>query len=73
MSKELSRATPGKTLYILVEAAMRDFANIQRLLDVLNRLVEAGNRVIIIENIMGVINSEDWIIDLGPEGGEKGE
>ena len=60
-------------MYILVEAAMRDFANIQRLLDVLNRLVEAGNRVIIIENIMGVINSEDWIIDLGPEGGEKGE
>lgn len=73
LAKELSRVATGKTLYILDEPATGlHFVDIQRLLDVLFRLVQAGNSVIVIEHNMDVIKCADWIIDLGPEGGEKG-
>jgi len=73
LSKELSRKATGRTLYILDEPTTGlHFADIHRLLQVLNRLVDAGNSVIIIEHNMDVIKTADWIIDLGPEGGENG-
>ena len=73
LSKELSRRATGRTLYILDEPTTGlHFADIDRLLEVLNRLVNAGNTVIIIEHNMDVIKTADWIIDLGPEGGEAG-
>ncbi len=73
LAKELSRAATGQTLYILDEPTTGlHFADIQRLLDVLHRLVEAGNTVVIIEHNLDVIKTSDWIIDLGPEGGDKG-
>jgi excinuclease ABC subunit A len=73
LAKELSRAATGRTVYILDEPTTGlHFADIQRLLDVLHRLVDAGNTVIIIEHNMDVIRSADWILDLGPEGGDRG-
>jgi excinuclease ABC subunit A len=73
LSKELSRVSTGRTVYFLDEPTTGlHFADIQRLLDVLHRLVEAGNTVIVIEHNMDVIKTADWIIDLGPEGGERG-
>lgn len=73
LAKELSRATTGRTVYILDEPTTGlHFADIQRLLDVLHRLVDAGNTVIIIEHNMDVIRSADWVLDLGPEGGDRG-
>jgi len=73
LSKELSRRATGKTLYILDEPTTGlHFADIHRLLDVLGRLVDAGNTVVIIEHNLDVIKSADWIIDLGPEGGDAG-
>jgi len=73
LAKELSRVATGRTVYILDEPTTGlHFADIQRLLDVLHRLVDAGNTVIIIEHNLDVIRSADWIIDLGPEGGDKG-
>ncbi|RMH32590.1 MAG: excinuclease ABC subunit A [Nitrospirae bacterium] len=73
LSRELSKRSTGRTLYILDEPTTGlHFADVQRLLDVLNRLVEAGNTVLIIEHNMDVIRNADWIIDLGPEGGFRG-
>jgi len=73
LSKELSRVSTGRTIYLLDEPTTGlHFADIQRLLDVLHRLTDAGNTVIIIEHNLDVIKTADWIIDLGPEGGEKG-
>ncbi len=73
LATELSRRATGRTLYILDEPTTGlHFADIQRLLDVLNRLVEQGNTVVIIEHNMDVVKTGDWIIDLGPEGGEEG-
>ena len=73
LAAELSKRDTGKTLYILDEPTTGlHFADVQKLLDVLNRLVNLGNTVIIIEHNMDVIKNSDWIIDLGPEGGEMG-
>ncbi|MEK7364201.1 MAG: excinuclease ABC subunit UvrA, partial [candidate division NC10 bacterium] len=73
LSTELSRRATGRTLYILDEPTTGlHFADIQRLLDVLNKLVDQGNTVVIIEHNMDVIKTADWIIDLGPEGGDEG-
>jgi len=73
LSKELSKRSTGRTLYILDEPTTGlHFADIQKLLDVLNRLTDIGNTVIVIEHNMEVIKTADYIIDLGPEGGDKG-
>ncbi len=73
LSTELSKRGTGKTLYILDEPTTGlHFADVQKLLDVLNRLVNLGNTVVVIEHNMDVIKNSDWIIDLGPEGGDEG-
>ncbi len=73
LSRELSRRATGRTLYILDEPTTGlHFADIDRLLQVLNRLVDAGNTVLIIEHNLDVIKTADWILDLGPEGGDEG-
>lgn len=73
LSKELSRRATGKTLYILDEPTTGlHFADIQRLLNILNQFAEAGNTVVVIEHNLDVIRNADWVIDLGPEGGERG-
>ena len=73
LSRELSKRATGRTMYILDEPTTGlHFADIQRLMDVLNRLVEAGNTVLVIEHNLDVIRNADWVIDLGPEGGERG-
>ena len=73
LAAELSKRDTGKTVYTLDEPTTGlHFADVQKLLDVLNRLVNLGNTVIIIEHNMDVIKNSDWIIDLGPEGGDKG-
>jgi excinuclease ABC subunit A len=73
LSKELSRRATGRTMYLLDEPTTGlHFADIDRLLRVLNRLVNAGNTVVIIEHNLDVIKSADWVIDLGPEGGDAG-
>jgi excinuclease ABC subunit A len=73
LASELSKRTTGNTLYILDEPTTGlHFADVQKLLDVLNRLVNLGNTVIVIEHNMDVIKNSDWIIDLGPEGGNHG-
>ncbi len=73
LATELSRRSTGKTLYILDEPTTGlHFADIKRLLGVLNQLVERGNTVLVIEHNLDVIKCADWIIDLGPEGGDKG-
>ncbi len=73
LSLELSKRSTGKTLYILDEPTTGlHFADIQLLLTVINKLVDAGNSVVIIEHNLDVIKTADWIIDLGPEGGQNG-
>ncbi len=73
LSRELSKRSTGRTLYILDEPTTGlHFADIQKLLDVLNRLVDQGNTVVVIEHNLDVIKSADYIIDLGPEGGDEG-
>ncbi len=73
LARELSKRETGRTLYILDEPTTGlHFADIQRLLDILNQLTDRGNTVIVIEHNMEVIKSADYIIDLGPEGGEEG-
>jgi excinuclease ABC subunit A len=73
LSTELSRVSTGKTVYILDEPTTGlHFADISMLLNVLNKLTEMGNTVIVIEHNMDVIKTADWIIDLGPEGGDEG-
>jgi excinuclease ABC subunit A len=73
LSTELSRRDTGKTMYILDEPTTGlHFDDIKRLLAILGRLVEAGNTVIVIEHNLDVIKTADYIIDLGPEGGDQG-
>lgn len=73
LAKELSRKTTGRTLYILDEPTTGlHFHDISKLLEVLHELVEQGNTVVVIEHNLEVIKTADWIIDLGPEGGDRG-
>jgi excinuclease ABC subunit A len=73
LATELSKVATGDTLYFLDEPTTGlHFADVQRLLEVLDRLVEAGNTVVVIEHNLDVIKTADRIIDLGPEGGEEG-
>jgi excinuclease ABC subunit A len=73
LAAELGKRSTGRTLYVLDEPTTGlHFADIQRLLDVLNRLVDLGNTVLVVEHNFEVIKSADWVIDLGPGGGDAG-
>ena len=73
LAAELSKVATGRTLYILDEPTTGlHFADIEKLLEVLQRLVDSGNTVLVIEHNLDVIKQADWIVDLGPEGGEEG-
>jgi excinuclease ABC subunit A len=73
LAKELARVATGRTLYILDEPTTGlHFADVQKLLEVLQRLVEGGNTVLVVEHNLDVVKSADWVIDLGPEGGAGG-
>ncbi|MEO1910023.1 MAG: excinuclease ABC subunit A, partial [Paracoccus sp. (in: a-proteobacteria)] len=73
LSKELSRQSTGRTLYILDEPTTGlHFEDVRKLLEVLHELVEQGNTVVVIEHNLDVIKTADWLIDIGPEGGDGG-
>jgi excinuclease ABC subunit A len=73
LSTELSRRATGRTFYVLDEPTTGlHFADVEKLLQVLHRLVDAGNTVMVIEHNLDVIKTADWIVDLGPEGGDRG-
>ncbi len=73
LARELSKRGTGRTVYILDEPTTGlHFADVERLLSVINRLVDMGNTVVIIEHNLDVVKSADWLIDLGPEGGDAG-
>jgi excinuclease ABC subunit A len=73
LAKELSRRATGRTLYVLDEPSVGlHAADVHKLIEVLQRLVDAGNSVLIIEHNLEIIKVSDWIIDLGPEGGDRG-
>jgi excinuclease ABC subunit A len=73
LSKELSRKATGRTLYILDEPTTGlHFHDVAKLMEVLHELVEQGNTVVVIEHNLEVIKTADWILDLGPEGGDGG-
>ncbi|MEO7133457.1 MAG: excinuclease ABC subunit UvrA, partial [Vicinamibacterales bacterium] len=73
LSRELSKRGTGRTLYILDEPTTGlHFEDVRKLLDVLNRLVDQGNTIVVIEHNLDVVKSADWIVDLGPEGGDGG-
>jgi excinuclease ABC subunit A len=73
LSKELSKRSTGRTLYILDEPTTGlHFEDVRKLLEVLHRLVDQGNTIVVIEHNLEVIKTADWIVDIGPEGGHKG-
>ena len=73
LAAELGRASTGRTLYILDEPTTGlHFADVDRLLRVLHRLADLGNTLVVIEHNLDVIRAADWLVDLGPEGGDAG-
>jgi excinuclease ABC subunit A len=73
LATELSRRATGKTLYLIDEPTTGlSFYDVHKLMDVMQRLVDKGNSILVIEHNLDVIRCSDWIIDLGPEGGDKG-
>ena len=73
LSSELGKRATGRTFYILDEPTTGlHFEDVRKLLQVLQRLVDSGNTVLVIEHNLDVVKSADWIIDLGPEGGDEG-
>src|SRR5205807_6617117 len=73
LGAELAKRSTGRTIYILDEPTTGlHFADVEKLIGVLNRLVTAGNTVLVIEHNLDIIKTADWIIDMGPEGGDAG-